>query len=74
MNIMHYKGFYGSVDASIEDSCLYGKLEHIDDLVNYEGQTVQELEFAFHEAVDDYLDTCHKLGHITQGPVARPLF
>ena len=62
MKTMRYKGFYGSVDASMEDACLYGKLEFIDDLVNYEGLTVQELVTAFREAVDDYLDTCHELG------------
>jgi len=33
-------------------------LEFIDPLVNYEGETVQEIEEAFHEAVGDYIKTC----------------
>ncbi len=58
MKFMEYKGFYGSVEASVEDECLFGKLEFIDPLVNYEGETVHEIEAAFHEAVDDYIKTC----------------
>ncbi len=61
MKLMEYKGFYGSIEASVEDGCLFGKLEFIDPLVNYEGETVQEIEVAFHEAVDDYIESCKTL-------------
>jgi predicted HicB family RNase H-like nuclease len=37
-------------------------LEGIDDLVNYEGTSVKELIKAFQEAVDDYVETCQRLG------------
>lgn len=67
-NQMKYKGYYGSIEASTEDNCLYGKLLFIRPLVSYEGQTVAELEAAFHEAVDDYLETCQKLGHNPETP------
>lgn len=60
-NLMKYKGFYGSVDYSLEDSVLYGKIECINDLVTYEAETVKALKQAFNEAVDDYLDTCKEL-------------
>lgn len=61
MKLMEYEGFYGSVEASVEDGCLFGKLEFIDPLVNYEGETVQEIEAVFHEAVDDYIKSCEQL-------------
>ncbi len=61
MKLMEYKGFYGSIEASVEDGCLFGKLEFIDPLVNYEGETVQEIKVAFHEAVDDYIKSCKVL-------------
>lgn len=60
-NIIKYKGFIGSVSYSAEDEMLYGKLEFIDDLVNYKGTTVQELKQAFQEAVDDYIVTCKEI-------------
>ncbi len=68
MKLMQYKGFYGSVEASVEDGCLYGKLEFIDPLVNFEGDTVQDLEAAFQEAVDDYVETCQAQGIAPQKP------
>ncbi|WP_281438988.1 MULTISPECIES: type II toxin-antitoxin system HicB family antitoxin [Pseudomonas] len=65
---MHYKGYYGSIEASVEDNCLFGKLQFIRALVSYEGQTVAELETAFKEAVDDYLDTCKQLNQAPEMP------
>ena len=62
MSLFRYKGFYGSAQASVEDHCLYGKLEFIEPLVSYEGQNIEELEQAFKDAVDDYLLDCEKLG------------
>lgn len=44
-NVMKYKGFIGSVDYSAADEVFYGKLEFIDDLVNFEGTTVKERLF-----------------------------
>ncbi|SDB08709.1 hypothetical protein SAMN03159382_00875 [Pseudomonas sp. NFACC23-1] len=54
---LQYKGYVGSIEASTDDNCLFGKLLSIRALVSYEGQTVTELEMAFREAVDDYLQT-----------------
>lgn len=68
MKMLEYKGYYGSIDASIEDDILFGKLEFISALVNYEGETVQELKTAFEEAVDDYLETCKAKGYEPELP------
>jgi predicted HicB family RNase H-like nuclease len=62
MNTLKYKGYIGSVAYSEPDKVFFGKLEGIDDLVNYEGESVQELTDAFHEAVDDYLVFCEDHG------------
>jgi len=41
----------------------FGKINDIDDSVTIEGGTVKELKRSFHEAVDDYLETCkHRPG------------
>ena len=73
MNLMQYQGFYGSIEVSLEDGCLFGKLEFIDPLVSYEGETVQELETAFREAVEDYLGTCQQQGVEPQQPYGDTL-
>jgi predicted HicB family RNase H-like nuclease len=65
---LQYKGYVGSIEASTEDKCLFGKLLFIRALVSYEGQTVAELEAAFREAVDDYLQICEQLGQKPEIP------
>ncbi|QJI29774.1 type II toxin-antitoxin system HicB family antitoxin [Pseudomonas sp. ADAK18] len=67
-NQLKHNGYIGSIEASIEDNCLFGKLLFIKALVSYEGKTVAELEAAFRDAVDDYLDTCHSLGQTPEKP------
>jgi len=62
MKTMNYKGYLGSVEFSLEDNCLFGRLLHVNDLVNYEADSPVLLKKAFKEAVDDYLATCKQLG------------
>lgn len=57
-NLLSHKGYYGSVELSVEDKIFFGKIEFIRDLVNYEGESAKEIEASFKEAVDDYLETC----------------
>ena len=62
MNTLHYKGYVGSVAFSEKDNVFFGKVEGIDGLVNFEGESVKELTDAFHEAVDDYIAYCQEEG------------
>ena len=62
MNTLKYKDFIGSVAFSEADGVFFGKIEGIDGLVNFEGESVAELTNAFHEAVDDYLAYCAEEG------------
>ena len=62
MNTISYKGYLGTVNFSEKDECFYGKIEGIDGLVNFEGQSVNELTQAFHDAVDDYVAYCEEEG------------
>ncbi len=62
MNTMTYKGYIGSVNYSDKDQVFFGKIEGINGLVNFEGESVKELTNAFHEAVDDYLAYCEDEG------------
>lgn len=60
--LMRYKGYVGSIEVSIEDNVLHGEIQCINDVVMYEGDNPKELEIAFQEAVEDYLETCEELG------------
>ncbi|MFC0712194.1 type II toxin-antitoxin system HicB family antitoxin [Azorhizophilus paspali] len=67
-NLLQHRGYYGSIEASTEDNCLFGKLLFIRALVNYEGETVAKLQAAFREAVNDYLATCQEQGQKPEVP------
>ena len=57
-----YKEFFGSVHFNAEDEVFYGKIEGIDDLVSFEGKSVNELKEAFQEAATDYMELCQQQG------------
>ena len=61
-NILKYKGYFARIEYSAEDGVLYGKIEGIKDLVNFESDSASEIENEFHNAVDDYLELCRELG------------
>ena len=41
MNTLKYKGYIGSVAFSEKDNVFFGKIEGIDGLVNFEGESVK---------------------------------
>ena len=61
-DILEYKGYYASVHFNATDEVFHGKILAINDLVGFEGDSVKEVKSAFHEAVDDYLETCKEIG------------
>ncbi len=61
-DVLSYKGFIGSVHFNAEDKVFHGKIEGVDDLVTFEGKSVDALIKAFHEEVDDYIELCKEQG------------
>lgn len=60
-NAMTYKGYTARIEFDSDDRIFFGRLAGIRDIITFHGQTVDELESAFKDAVDDYLATCKKL-------------
>ncbi|ORM64203.1 toxin-antitoxin system HicB family antitoxin [Pantoea rodasii] len=60
--LFNYKGFFGSIDFSMEELSMCGKIECINDLVTYEAKDLASLKAEFEAAVDDYLETCAAIG------------
>ncbi len=61
-NVLEFKGYTGSVEFSAEDKVFFGKIVGLRDVVIFEGETVKQLTKAFHEAVEDYLESCKTMG------------
>lgn len=67
-NVMTYKGYSARIEYDDEDGILFGQIAGIRDGVGFHADTVEGLRAAFHEAVDDYLETCAKVGKEPQKP------
>ena len=57
-DMLEYKGYSGTVEYSIADNVLFGKVLGIKGLISYEGDSVQSLRQDFEGAVDEYLEMC----------------
>ncbi len=61
-NTMSYKGYSARIDYDDEDGIFVGRIAGIRDGVGFHADSVAELREAFHEAVEDYLETCARIG------------
>jgi predicted HicB family RNase H-like nuclease len=59
---MSYKGYSARVEYDDEDGIFTGRIAGIRDGVGFHADSVAELREAFHEAVEDYLETCARIG------------
>lgn len=61
-NVMTYRGYSARIDYDDEDGILVGRVAGIRDGVGFHADTVEDLRRAFQEAVEDYLETCRRIG------------
>lgn len=61
-NILEYKGYHTRIEFDSEELVLRGKIEGINDFVDFESDDIKGIEKEFHSAVDDYLDFCKEVG------------
>lgn len=60
------KGYAARIDYDDGDAVFTGKIVGIRDGVGFHGDTVAGLRAAFEEAVEDYLETCARVGREPQ--------
>ena len=70
---MKYKNYVARNDYDEVDRIFVGHLAGIKDIVGFHGTTVDELENAFHESVDNYLAICLETGRPPQKPYSGKL-
>ena len=59
---MEYKGYHTKIEFDAESMTLRGKIEGINDYVDFEADDISGIEDEFHAAVDDYIDFCSAVG------------
>lgn len=73
MKALVYRGYAARIEFDADDEIFTGKIAGIRDVVGFHADTVADLKAAFHEAVDDYVETCKKVGKEPQKPYSGNL-
>ena len=60
--VLEYKGYTGRVEFDDEAMLFHGEVIGLRDVVTFQGTSVEELEEAFRDSVDDYLEFCAERG------------
>jgi len=61
-NTMTYRGYAARIEYDDDDGVFTGRIAGIRDGVGFHAESVESLRQAFYEAVEDYIETCAKVG------------
>jgi predicted HicB family RNase H-like nuclease len=67
-NTLSYKGYFARVEFDAGDGLFVGRLAGINDVVGFHADSVANLITAFHEAIEDYVETCERAGKAPEKP------
>lgn len=73
MKAMTYRGYAARIEYDADDRIFVGRVAGITDIAVFHGATVDELETAFHELVDHYLEVSERTGRPAQKPYSGKL-
>ena len=59
---MDYKGYIGDVKYDSGAHIFHGEVINTRDVITFQGKSVDELEKAFQDSIDDYLEWCTEDG------------
>ena len=71
--MLRYKGYTGHAEYDDEAGIFHGEVLDLKDVITFQGQTVQEIERAFRDSVDDYLEFCEQRGEEADKPFSGRL-
>ena len=60
--MLNYKGYIGDVVFDSDAHTFHGDVVNTRDVITFEGESVSEIEQAFRDSVDDYLEWCKEDG------------
>ncbi len=60
--MMKYKGYIGRVIYDDEAKIFHGQVIGLKDIITFQGESVKEIDQAFHDSIDDYLSWCKERG------------
>ena len=60
--MLDYKGYNGKVEFDEEAGIFHGEVVDLRDVITFQGKSVDELEKAFQDSINDYLEFCEERG------------
>jgi predicted HicB family RNase H-like nuclease len=71
--MLKYKGYAGLVEYDDEAGIFHGEVVDLKDVITFQGKSVEKLEQAFRESIDDYLEFCLERGEEPDKPFSGRL-
>jgi predicted HicB family RNase H-like nuclease len=66
--VLKYKGYTGRVEYDGDAKLFHGEVLDLSDVITFQGKSVDEIERAFRESIDDHLDFCKSRGEAPEKP------
>lgn len=66
--MMKYKKYFGHIEYDDKAKIFHGEVIGLKDVITFQGTTALELEKAFKDSIDDYLDWCKERGEKPEKP------
>lgn len=63
-----YKGYTATVEFDADEMVLHGRVDSIRDVITFHASSSDQVQAAFEEAIDDYLDLCETRGESPEQP------
>jgi len=60
--MMEYKGYFGTVEYDADAKIFHGDILNTRDVITFQGKTVNEIEKAFRDSIEDYISWCKEDG------------
>ena len=60
--MMQYKGYLGHAEYDNDAKIFHGEVAGLSDIITFQAKSVDELETAFKDSVDEYLHWCESQG------------
>ena len=70
INFMTYKSYSATMIFDAEDKIIVGRVQDVDDIISFHGESVSEFESNFHVAIEDYLAASKELGTAPEKPAS----
>ena len=66
--MLEYKGYTGHAEYDGSARIFHGEVLDTRDVITFQGTTVKEVECAFRDSIDDYLEFCEQRGESADKP------